>query len=177
MRISLGVGAIFLVCLSATAIARASSGGPGAVYSDFAQDGTLSCTHSRADLKAVLSSGSLDQYGDPYTLTRLKLAVRRQLAGGCHRQAASASTAAAGLNTSSLTKSTPTGSKRRRASAAHEKASGGASTRSHRSAISAPPGKDGNRGFISARALIVGLLFGVLAVGGWLTRRALAKSA
>jgi hypothetical protein len=61
----------------------AHAGGPGDVYNDFAQDGVLSCTHSRADLEGVLHSGSINQYGDPLVLARLKLAIRKQLAGGC----------------------------------------------------------------------------------------------
>src|SRR5215212_9151568 len=66
----------------------AYAGGPGDVYNDYAADGKLSCNHSRADLRSVLRSGSLNQYGDPYTLAGLKLAVRRQLAGGCRRSSA-----------------------------------------------------------------------------------------
>jgi hypothetical protein len=58
-----------------------------AVYSDYAQDRKLSCTHSREDLRAVLTDATLNQYGDPYTLIGLKLAVRRQLAGSCKQAA------------------------------------------------------------------------------------------
>jgi hypothetical protein len=47
-----------------------------AVYTDFASDGKLSCRYSRADLEATL-------HGDPYTTAGLKVAIRRQLAGGC----------------------------------------------------------------------------------------------
>jgi hypothetical protein len=63
--------------------AAAAKSGPAEVYSDFARDGTLSCTHSETDLRAVLDDASIYQYGDPVTLARLKLAVRRQLARGC----------------------------------------------------------------------------------------------
>src|SRR5919204_5365902 len=79
-RTSLAVIAIFGAGAGGVAYA---DGGPAAVYNDYAQDGVLSCNHSRADLVAVLRSGSLNQYGDPLTLARLKLAVRKQLAGGC----------------------------------------------------------------------------------------------
>lgn len=58
---------------------------PGAVYSDFAEDGVLSCGHSRAALNGVLNDASIYQYGDPQTLVELKLAIRKQLAGGCAR--------------------------------------------------------------------------------------------
>ena len=56
---------------------------PVKVYNDFASDGTLSCGHSRAALKGALNDASLQQYGDPLTSVQMKLAIRRQLAGGC----------------------------------------------------------------------------------------------
>jgi hypothetical protein len=58
---------------------------PAAVYSDFAEDGVLNCGHSRSALKGALSDASLHQYGDPLTFLGLRLAVRKQLAGGCRR--------------------------------------------------------------------------------------------
>jgi hypothetical protein len=63
---------------------------PASVYTDFAEDGTLSCGHSRAALNGVLTDASLYQYGDPLTFLELKLAIRRQLAGGCRRRPAAA---------------------------------------------------------------------------------------
>jgi hypothetical protein len=62
---------------------------PAAVYSDFAEDGVLSCGHSRPALKGVLNDASLHQYGDPLTFIQLKFAIRKQLAGGCRRRIAS----------------------------------------------------------------------------------------
>jgi hypothetical protein len=59
---------------------------PPAVYSDYAQDGVLSCGHSRGALKGVLNDASFQQYGDPLTMLGLRLAVRKQLAGGCRRE-------------------------------------------------------------------------------------------
>ena len=56
---------------------------PVKVYNDFATDGTLSCGHSRAALKGALNDASLQQYGDPLTSVQMKLAIRKQLAGGC----------------------------------------------------------------------------------------------
>lgn len=61
---------------------------PPDVYSDFATDGTLNCGHSRSALTGILNDASLYQYGDPLTFLQLKLAIRRQLAGGCRRQRA-----------------------------------------------------------------------------------------
>jgi hypothetical protein len=51
--------------------AGAYAGGPGDVYNDYAADGVLRCTHSRADLVAAIRSGTLKQYGDPSTLARM----------------------------------------------------------------------------------------------------------
>jgi hypothetical protein len=75
---------VLLVALAFLALAGTSAqAGPADVYSDFARDGKLSCTHSESDLRAVLDDASIYQYGDPVTLQRLKLAIRRQLARGC----------------------------------------------------------------------------------------------
>src|SRR5207244_2956270 len=70
MRTRAGLAAIVVACACGwgTGVAHAG-GGPGAVYNDFAQDGKLSCNHSRGDLEAVLRSGSLNQYGDPLRST------------------------------------------------------------------------------------------------------------
>ena len=77
-----------LAVLAAALIAAgpATADTPPEVYSDYAEDGVLSCGHSRAALKGVLNDASIHQYGDPYTVLGLKLAVRKQLAGGCRRQ-------------------------------------------------------------------------------------------
>ena len=73
-------------CLAALAFAGvAGADSPPDVYSDFAEDGSLSCGHSRAALKGVLTDASIYQYGDPLTFLGLKLAVRKQLAGSCRR--------------------------------------------------------------------------------------------
>jgi hypothetical protein len=73
-------------CLAALAFAGvAGADTPPDVYSDFAEDGSLSCGHSRAALKGVLTDASIHQYGDPLTFLGLKLAVRKQLAGSCRR--------------------------------------------------------------------------------------------
>jgi len=73
-------------CLAALAFAGvAGADTPPDVYNDFAEDGSLSCGHSRAALKGVLTDASIHQYGDPLMFLGLKLAVRKQLAGSCRR--------------------------------------------------------------------------------------------
>jgi hypothetical protein len=154
--------------------AAAWAGGPGDIYNDFAADGKLSCNHSRADLEAVLRSGSLNQYGDPFTLARLKLAVRKQLAGSCRAPARTN----AGTSTGS---DSGTGSSRGYTTPSTKKAA------KHRRQPSAPgtprrvtertvrQGAGDNASFFAGRALIIGLLIAAIAFGGWLTRRALAR--
>jgi hypothetical protein len=156
--------------------AGAYAGGPGDVYNDYAQDGVLSCNHSRADLEAVLRSGSLNQYGDPLTLARLKLAVRKQLAGGCrHGRSQSTPNGTAGTGA-------PSGGG---TSGGHKlRSSKGSPVQHARGSKTAPPpqpesrrpastGSD-NASFFAGRGLIVGILVGALALGGWLTKHALA---
>ena len=83
MRRLVSVG-VLVAALFAADIAAAEP--PAEVYSDYAEDGVLSCGHSRAAMTAVLNDASIHQYGDPLTLVGLKLAVRKQLAGGCRRK-------------------------------------------------------------------------------------------
>ena len=82
---------------------------PAQVYSDFANDGALNCGHSRSALRGVLSDASIQQYGDPYTSLGLKLAVRKQLAGGCRpaRTASSSGGDSAASGGGSATPSSP----------------------------------------------------------------------
>jgi hypothetical protein len=166
------LGAILVASVSATAIAQAS---PGGVYSDFAQDGVLGCTHSRADLNAVLRSGSLDQYGDPYTLTRLKLEVRRQLAGGCRSHGSAEPAGGPAASTKGTGTSLPSSRVNR---AKHAKSERDKQRSRPSSGLSAAPSgvaNDGNAGFVFKRAFIAALLLCGLGVGGWLARRALAS--
>jgi hypothetical protein len=60
-----------------------ASADPSDVYVDYASDGKLDCGHSRPDLEGLLTDASINEYGDPLLLTKLKIAVRRQLAVGC----------------------------------------------------------------------------------------------
>jgi hypothetical protein len=83
VRKPVSVAAVFAAALVWTGVAFADS--PASVYSDFAEDGILNCGHSRRALTATLNDATLYQYGDPLTFPRLKLAIRKQLAGGCRR--------------------------------------------------------------------------------------------
>jgi hypothetical protein len=85
MRNGARVAAV-LTLLACAPGARAAD--PATVYNDYASDKVLSCNYSRADLQAVLNDATLSQYGDPYTLVGLKLAVRKQLAGACKQAVA-----------------------------------------------------------------------------------------
>jgi hypothetical protein len=163
-----------------TAVAYA--GGPGDVYNDYAQDGKLSCNHSRADLRGVLRSGSINQYGDPYTFARLKLAIRRQLAGGCRAGSRSsrAGTAASGgrgaTSGNGASGGSASGSRKTNHAATGKrsgKRTGSEGGTGDRSSASLPHSQ-GNGSYVSNRALIAGLLVAGLAIGGWLTRRGLA---
>jgi hypothetical protein len=147
------------------------AGGPGNVYNDFAADGKLSCNHSRADLGAVLRSGSLNQYGDPLTLARLKLAVRKQLAGGCRsaQSTNSGNTTASGSGTGSSNGQThPSPKKHLR----HPRPPGAPPRATARTVAR---GAGDSASFFAGRGLIIGLLAAAVAFGGWLTKRALAR--
>ena len=73
----------FVVLAGLAFAPHALADSPVDVYNDFASDGNLSCGHSRAALKGALNDASLQQYGDPLTSVQMKLAIRKQLAGGC----------------------------------------------------------------------------------------------
>jgi cobalamin biosynthesis Mg chelatase CobN len=173
--------AVVVAALAMGAGAAHADGGPSAVYNDYAQDQKLSCNHSRADLEGALHSGTLNQYGDPYTLTGMKLAIRRQLAGGCRssqsgssqsRQPGQGSTTAGGTSTTQGG-SAEQGSKTKRPEPKGHRPPGprsGAPTLEGRQASVA--GSSGS--FIAGRGLILLGLVVALALGGWLTRRALA---
>ncbi len=171
-RTQASLAAVVASCVWATG---AYAGGPGDVYNDYAQDGVLSCNHSHADLVAVLRSGSLNQYGDPLTLAHLKLAVRKQLAGGCRQRGGSRQ---GGTSTVPRGGTTGTGGgqqPRSKKSPGHRRHGG-----SKRALLpSANPSRGSstsgdNGAFVAGRGLIVGLLVATLAFGGWLTKHALA---
>ena len=176
MRASLAAGFVACVCAGA-----AWAGGPGDVYNDYAADGKLSCNHSRADLAAVLRSGSLNQYGDPLTLARLKLAVRKQLAGGCRparsagsRRKATGGSAARGGGGTSYGQ-TPRSSKQTSPARYPRRRRGGKPSAPPQAAPSRLSAGGGNNvSFAAGQGLIIGLVVAAVAFGGWLTKRALA---
>jgi hypothetical protein len=175
MRRSASLAAV-VAALAMSAGAAHAGGGPGAVYSDYAQDQKLSCNHSRADLEGALHSGTVNQYGDPYTLTGMKLAIRRQLAGGCRSSQSGQrgqGSAAAGGTSTNRGGSAEKGSKTKRQEPKGHRPAGppsGTPTLEGRQASVA--GSSGS--FIAGRGLILLGLVVALAVGGWLTKRALA---
>ena len=61
----------------------AAASDPATIYTDFGLDGKLSCRYTPAELGAALHDATLNEYGDPYTIAGLKIAIRRQLGGGC----------------------------------------------------------------------------------------------
>jgi hypothetical protein len=143
--------------------------GPPEVYSDFAEDGVLSCGHSRSALKATLNDASIHQYGDPLTFTGLRLAIRKQLAGGCRRRSERLSLFTRSEDPSSATtRSKPTQTRSSRKAGTPPTTTEGESI--------APPTTagvpiDGRR---DGRMVLLGvvLLLLTLGSGGWAVRRA-----
>ena len=168
-RARASLAAILAACVWA---AGAYAGGPGDVYNDFAADGVLSCTHSRADLVSVIRSGSLNQYGDPYTLARLKLAVRKQLAGGCRHVSRSRQDENGGAGAPSGTMG-PTAGAQSKGSPGHHRRNPPGPQAEPSPGPAASTGGD-NASFVVGRGLIVGALVAALAFGGWLTKHGLA---
>jgi hypothetical protein len=142
--------------------------GPGQIYNDYARDGHLSCSYSTGELEALLRSGSINQYGDPLTLARLKLAARKQLAGGCRKgeggsEGSTVTTGGGGT--------TSTGAKQHPRSKNHHPRR----KKSQRPEVAVKASTSGGNGsFVAGRALIIGLLAVALALGGWLTNRGLS---
>jgi hypothetical protein len=164
---------LVLVTVACATASAAYAGGPGDVYTDFAQDGKLSCNHSRDDLDAALRSGTLNQYGDPLTLARMKLAVRKQLAGGgCGK--GSSSTPAPRTTTTGPTTTTPANGSGARE---HKRPGPGQPRQPPKDQTStqqARPASEDNGSFLAGRGLAIGLLAGAVAFGGWLTKHALS---
>jgi hypothetical protein len=150
---------------------------PVDVYSDYAGDGVLSCGHSRAALKGVLNDASIYQYGDPFTMVGLKLAVRKQLAGSCRREERAASGTG---STAPVGGEAPTAGSGREAGG--RKSSGESKSPDPRdSSTSAEPRTDAvasvpaNNGRQDGWMVLLGvvLLLLTLGSGGWAARRAL----
>ena len=168
-RARASLAAIVVACVWA---AGAYAGGPGDVYNDYAADGVLSCNHSRADLVAAIRSGSLNQYGDPYTLARLKLAARKQLAGGCRHPRRSQPDENGGAAAPGRAGG-QTGGGQSKGSAGHKRRNPPRPSPEPSPGPAASTGED-NASFVVGRGLIVGALVAALAFGGWLTKRGLA---
>jgi hypothetical protein len=162
---------VLALCVTASTAYAAS---PGVIYTDFAQDGKLSCTYSHSDLEAALRSGTLNQYGDPLTLARMKLAVRKQLAGGCKQ--GGDSNAAPSRTTTGTTGAQGGGgdgagnSKQPKAKPAHPRQASGQLTLIARGSSTSQD----NGSFLAGRGLVIGLLAVAVALGGWLTKHALS---
>jgi hypothetical protein len=161
---------ISLLAIVAAGVWAASglAANPAQIYNDYVRSGHLSCSYGKADLQALLRSGSINQYGDPLTLARLKLAARRHLAGSCQR--ASASTTTPGGTTSTSAKPQK---KSKQHSQSKQSKNHGKGTPRLAAGKRASTGED-NDSFIAGRGLIIGLLAVALAFGGWLTKRALS---
>lgn len=148
---------------------------PAAVYSDFAEDGVLSCGHSQSALKGVLKDASLYQYGDPLTFSQLKLAVRRQLAGGCRRsgRTATESGSIGGGLASSRDTAEPDAAAGESPVRVKEKESKGEPLAATPHAGTANSGSSQEGGMVLLGA---SLLLLTLASGGWAARRAFSSS-
>jgi hypothetical protein len=163
---------LLLVAVACATASAAQAGGPGDVYSDFVSDGKLGCNHSRGDLEAALRSGTLNQYGDPLTLARMKLAVRKQLAGaGCSGEQRGSSTSAAGGTTTGTTTTTEAG---RTGTGEHSRSGSDNRRASDEPATPSQPVSQDNGSFLAGRGLVIGLLAAAVAFGGWLTKHALS---
>jgi cobalamin biosynthesis Mg chelatase CobN len=145
---------------------------PAEVYSDFAEDGVLSCGHSRSALNGALNDASLHQYGDPLTFIQVKLAIRKQLAGSCRRRTAARPAGSSG-DANSDESSSGSGS-------ASESGNRKQEQRPPTSDQPAPQAAERNREASSDDTeqsggmvlLGVGLLLLTLGSGGWAARRA-----
>jgi hypothetical protein len=154
-----------VVALAFVPAAAAGSPVPG-LYNDFASDGVLSC-HSKADLHAVLADATLQQYGDPFTMIGLKLAARKQLAGGCRHVAQSSSPSGS---------SEPPADRQGVNEATTRPKKGGKNSRNERPRASAapPPARASTVDESTDERMLLGggLLLLTLATGGWAARRA-----
>jgi hypothetical protein len=172
MRKWASVAAVVVAAVASPTTALAE--GPPEVYSDFAEDGVLSCGHSRAALKDTLNDASIHQYGDPFTFIGLKLAVRKQLVGGCRRgrsERSSSVFAVSGDSVPAATESRPSSTRPSPGKATSRPRRGQRErepvTPTARAGISTGSGRDG-------RMVLLGvvLLLLTLGCGGWAARRA-----
>ena len=165
MRKWSSVAAVVVALASPT---TALAEGPPEVYSDFAEDGVLSCGHSRSALKATLNDASIHQYGDPLTFTGLRLAIRKQLAGGCRRRSERLSLFTRSENSSAATtRSKPNQTKSSRKAGSPPTTEGESIAPPTTAGVPIEGRRDG-------RMVLLGvvLLLLTLGSGGWAVRRA-----
>jgi hypothetical protein len=164
-------GFVVLAGLSFAASALADS--PVKVYNDFASDGTLSCGHSRAALKGALNDASLQQYGDPLTSVQMKLAIRKQLAGGCRVIASVTTTRGTSSGPGESSPGTLPSEQTNQKQKARKGPGGSSSGQSTRQAA-APVNTSGSAdGKHSGGMILLGICLLLLALGsgGWAARR------
>lgn len=168
----------FMVLVGLVFAQQALADSPVEVYNDFARDGTLSCGHSRAALKGALNDASLQQYGDPLTSVQMKLAIRKQLAGGCRALTSvtrSRGTSAGPGESGPGAVASEQTNKREKA----KKGPGGSSSEQSAREAAAPVKTSGSPDGKQGGGMIllgISLLLLVLGSGGWAARRAFGDS-
>jgi hypothetical protein len=163
----------FVVLAGLAFAPHALADSPVDVYNDFASDGTLSCSHSRAALKGALKDASIQQYGDPLTSVQMKLAIRKQLAGGCRVIASVTRTGGtpSGPESSPGTVPSEQTNKKQKARTGPGGSSSEQSTRQAAAPIKTSGSADGKH---SGGMILLGISLLLLALGsgGWAARRA-----
>jgi hypothetical protein len=160
----------FVILAGLVFAAPALADSPVEVYNDFASDGTLSCGHSRASLKGALKDASLQQYGDPLTSVQMKLAIRKQLAGGCRVIVSVTPTRGPGESSPGAVPSERTNKKQE----ARKGPGGSGSQQSTREAAGPNKASGSGDGKHSGGMILLGICLLLLALGsgGWAARRA-----
>jgi hypothetical protein len=97
-RFTTATGAVALVALLACSVAFAASSRQ--IYTDYADNGRLDATYSRADLQSALQNSTLGGYEEAGTVGRFKTEIKRKLGGGSQAAGAQAAGAPAGAQDS-----------------------------------------------------------------------------
>lgn len=77
-KIVLTVALALVVVMALGGVALAAT--PQDVYNDFADNGKLDNTYSKAELEAYLADATVHQYGDPYNLGVLDTLAKQKIA-------------------------------------------------------------------------------------------------
>lgn len=77
-KMILTVALALVVVLALGGVALAAT--PQDIYNDFADNGKLDGSYSKAELEAYLADATVHQYGDPYNLGVLDTLVKQMLA-------------------------------------------------------------------------------------------------